>query len=160
MLAGRCWVVVDDFVLALVARETLGTRACPLLDILEVYTGATVQAEVLCPRPPTGPRIVRRFRRMCRFWLLGARMFGRYSNVRRVGNLGVFIFGSALVLSSITGNHRMNDELGSFFEMYLGVFRHIPIDGALVFEPRDLRRWLSLYFADQTHSFALLPRHI
>lgn len=47
-------------------------------------------------------------------WLLGARMFGRYSNVRRVGNLGVFIFSSALVLSSITGNHRMNDELGSF----------------------------------------------
>lgn len=47
-------------------------------------------------------------------WLLGARMFGRYSKLRRVGNLGVLIFSSAFVLSSITGNHRMNDELGSF----------------------------------------------
>lgn len=62
MLAGCRWVVVNHLVLALVAREALGTCACPLLEILEVYAGAPVQTEVLCARPPTGPRIVRRFR--------------------------------------------------------------------------------------------------
>lgn len=97
---------------------------------------------------------------MCRFWLLGARMFGRYSKVRRVGNLVELIFSSAFVLSSITGNHRMNDELGSFFEVNLSVFRHVPIDGTLVLEPRDFGWRFSLHFTHQTHPFALLSRHI
>lgn len=45
-------------------------------------------------------------------------------------------------------------------EVYLSIFRHIPVDGTLVLEPRHLWWRLPPYLAHQTHPFTLLPGHV